>query len=245
MRCPTRPSLALLLALLFASRASAVILYSSPDRNTSEPGSLDNRGGWGASPSGPDDPRRLLGSGWQLQGDFRGFLATPIAPNYFITAKHIGGEQDATNFFVWNGVTYTSTTATGMFDSPNSDLRIWKINQTFPTWAPLYSAESDGSEIGKSLVVFGRGTPRGAEVRTSDGALKGWLWGPDDRVKAWGENVVSGFDDYNTGDQKLLTFDFDASGGPNESILSVGDSGGGVFIQSGGVWKLAGINFGV
>src|SRR5262245_53333675 len=172
---PIRPLAALLLGLLLASRASAVLLYSSPDRNTSEPGSLDNRGSWGSSPSGPSDPRRLLGSGWQLEGDFRGFLGTPIAPNYFITAKHIGGEQDGTNFFVWNGVTYTSTTATGMLDSPNSDLRIWKINETFPTWAPLYSSASDGSEIGKSLVVFGRGTPRGAEVRTSDGALKGWL----------------------------------------------------------------------
>lgn len=39
--------------------------------------------------------------------------------------------------------------------------------------------------------------------------------------------------------------DFDAVSGIEESYLSVGDSGGGLFILDGGVWKLAGINYAV
>jgi hypothetical protein len=47
------------------------------------------------------------------------------------------------------------------FDSPTSDLRIWKISGEFPNYAPLYT---NTDEVGKSLVVFGRGTQAGAEV---------------------------------------------------------------------------------
>jgi hypothetical protein len=109
----------------------------------------------------------------------------------------------------------------------------------------MYDAAVDGSEVGKSLVVIGRGRQRGAPVFNTGGALRGWQWGTDDGVQSWGENVVSGITDYaQAGDQKALYFDFDAGAGPNEAALSGGDSGGGVYILSGGIWKLAGINLG-
>jgi hypothetical protein len=41
----------------------------------------------------------------------------------------------------------------------------------------------------------------------------------------------------------LLRCTFDAGGGSNECALSDGDSGGGLFVEDGGVWKLAGINY--
>src|SRR5262245_42595106 len=228
----------LLISLLVSSNASAVVLYSTSERNTDIPGSLTNRE-TSTGTEGGEDQRRLLNSGWQFQGDFRGFLGTPIAPRYFITAKHIGGEFDATNTFVYNGTTYTINTADNVFDGPNgSDLRIWRINETFPTFAPMYTTPD---ELGKPLVVFGRGTQRGAAVRQA-GVLKGWQWGMDDRVRSWGENNVSGFLDINAGDERQFYFEFDAGAGRNESTLTVGDSGGAVFIQSDGVWKLAGIN---
>ena len=43
----------------------------------------------------------------------------------------------------------------------------------------------------------------------------------------------------------MLQATFDANGLADEAHLSVGDSSGGVFIQDGGIWKLAGINYGV
>ena len=70
----------------------------------------------------------------QLRGDWRAaagstkaslvlFLGTPIASNYFITAKHIGGSVVQT--FILNGTTYTTT---AVFPDPSSDLQIWQRN---------------------------------------------------------------------------------------------------------------------
>jgi len=56
-----------------ATQTRAVVLYRTPTRNTSAPSSM------------------LYNSGWQWEGKWGGFLGTPIAPNYFITAGHVGG----------------------------------------------------------------------------------------------------------------------------------------------------------
>ena len=34
--------------------------------------------------------KRYLNSGWQYEGDLGPFSGTPIAPQYYITAQHIG-----------------------------------------------------------------------------------------------------------------------------------------------------------
>jgi hypothetical protein len=240
---------AALLSLMLSGSASAVILYSTDVRNTEPPGSLSNRD-TNLGPQGSDDPRRLLNSGWQYEGQFQGFLGTPIGSQYFVTARHIQGDVGST--IDYNGVTYTTTAYWDHHADPNdpnsqllSDLRIWKISGTFTTWAPLYNASVDGTEVGKSILITGRGTQRGAPV-TLNGTLKGWQWGTQDGVQSWGENVVTGTTDYTlSSDNKLMYFDFDADGGPNEAALTLGDSGGGIFINAGGTWKLAGINFAV
>ena len=237
-------------ALLHVCETQAVILYRSPTRNTTAPtGTLAN-------------------SGWQYQGQFGAFLGTPIAPQYFITAQHIGGAPSIT----YQGTTYNidgSFNGVGYVNGPGSDLRIWKIQGTFPSAAPLWDPAVDGGEIGQMLVVFGRGTARGASVygrfagpprdgsdpkpipgpggnvKPRDMELKGWQWGAFDSVQAWGTNNVDGL--FNGGPfGPLLGFDFDRVGLFDESALSAGDSGGGVFLRSpGGAWKLAGINFAV
>jgi len=178
----------------------------------------------------------LADSGWQLQGLWGGFLGTPIAPRYFITAGHVGGRSG--DPFVFQNVVYT---AQSFFDDPDSDLRIWRICETFPIFATLYT---NRDEVNKSLVVFGRGTVRGDEVR-ANGVLKGWRWGPADGVQRWGENRVSSVVQGRMGIGGLLKASFNADAGANEAHLSVGDSGGAVFIKEGAVWKLAGINYSV
>jgi hypothetical protein len=229
-----RCCLALTVLLASAGAASAVILHSTgdPARNTTPPtGALTN-------------------SGWQYQGQWGAYLGTPISPKHFLAAGHVGGAVG--DPFIFRGVTYITT---AMADDPNSDLRIWRICGEFPDFAPVY----DGlSELGQTLVVFGRGTQRGGPVVVSDlfgPTTKGWFWGPADGVQRWGANVVSaiingdnivpltGTLGGSVGD--MLQATFDANGLAEEAHLSVGDSSGGVFIQDGGVWKLAGINYGV
>lgn len=131
---------ALLACLSAPWPASGVILWSTgdPTYNTTEPGGA------------------LAGSGWQYEGGWGSFLGTPIAPSYFITARHVGGAVGDT--FTYRGVNYTTVAC---YDDPGSDLRIWKVNGLFPTFAPLYTAND---ELGKSLVVFGRGTQRGDPI---------------------------------------------------------------------------------
>ena len=181
----------------------------------------------------------LTNSGWQFEGLWGAFLGTPIAPKYFITAAHVGGAVG--DIFHFSGADYPTT---GMFRDPSSDLIIWSVCGTFSNYAALYP---NGDEAGKAITVFGRGTQRGEEVtiaENSTNSLKGWQWGVADQRERWGTNVVSEIVSDNTlGD--FLKCSFDADGGTEEAHLSVGDSGGGVFICDGGTWKLGGLNYAV
>lgn len=175
-------------------------------------------------------------------GLFGSYTGTPIAPNYFLTSKHIGVAASLS----LGGDSYSVAAGglnTAYWDDAASDMRIVKISGTFPTGliTPLFTT---GSEVGKTLTVFGRGTQRGAEVNlagASVGDLRGWFWGASDGKLRWGENVVSGFDNFGSNSDGLLFARFDRNGLANEAHLSVGDSGGPVFIEG----KLAGINYAV
>src|SRR5207253_894842 len=76
--------------------------------------------------------------------------------------------------------------------------------------------------------------------------LRGWYWGSDDGVQRWGENTVADIVNFSSGPDDAIYATFDQKDGlpdlPDESHISRGDSGGGVFIQDGAVWKLAGLN---
>ncbi len=204
-----------------APNASAVVLYSTATRNTTAP-SVEN----GLA-------------GWNLQATFGSFLVTPIDSVHFIAAKHISSSSTVT----LGEDTYNVDTTYRKPD-PDSDLCIYRISSgKFSSYAPLYNAIVDGSEIGKTLTVFGRGRKRGSQV-VVNGELRGWKWGALDGVVSWGQNVVTGFEDYSTtSTESLLYFDFDKNGITNEAGLSEGDSSGAVFINCNGTWKLAGINF--
>ena len=215
-------SLAILLTLVTAlaagRTADAVILSRTATRNT-------------AAPTGA-----LANSGWQFQGKWGSFPGTPISPNHFITAGHVGGWVGQS--FNFGGVNY-KTTAT--YDDPRSDLRIWRVGGAFPRWAPLYTNQW---ETGKRAALFGRGTQRGAGV-TVNGQVKGWKPGYADYVPSWGENQIHSAFNAGPGLGSLLRYRFDRNGLANEGTLSGGDSGGGLFINESGVWKLAGVHYGI
>jgi hypothetical protein len=212
-------SLALAFGLALAAglpAGRAVIFYSTsdPSYNTTAPtGSLAN-------------------SGWQWVGTWEGFTGTPIAPNYFLAARHIGGAVG--DPFVFDGVTYT---AAAFFDDSASDLRIVQVNGSFPTWAPLYLGSS---EVGSGLVVYGYGLSRGAAVYSGT-RLAGWQWGSNNGVLRWGQNTIVATINGGSYWGQLLYAVFTAGGGANGCDLAQGDSSGPVFINDGTGWKLAGI----
>lgn len=219
---------------LVAVRVEAVIVTGSLGNNT----------------SAPTDP--ALAVRWGQVGLFRptwgpdGFLGTPIAPTLFITAKHIQGSVGDT--FTLSGTTYTTIKR---FADTSSDLAIWQVSGTFPQdkIVPLYKSPS--IPVNAPLYVFGVGAARGATVTGSafggGTELKGWRWGaynPTNPVQSWGTNTLEGL--YGLGSAGLqLGFTFSAGVSDDEGTLAYGDSGGPVFIQQSGVWRLAGINYSV
>ena len=212
--------------VLLPFSAAGVVFFSTgdPDFNTSAP------------------EGELAGSGWQLQGFWGQFLGTPISSNQFITAKHVGGTTN--DLFFLNGHAHSVTAA---FQHPVADLTVWQISGMFTDWAELYAASD---EVGKPLVVFGRGRQRGEELQVA-GKLRGWLWGIGDGRLRWGENEVMAVTDQRgntviaSNRVECLRAIFRTNAGPNEAHLSTGDSGGAVFMRDGEVWKLAGISFSV
>lgn len=181
----------------------------------------------------------VAGSGWQYEGAWGGVLGTPIAPHFFVTAAHVGR---AGSNFLFQGSSYTIVQS---FTLPKSDLLIWQVKETFPSFASLYWKQD---EVGKHLLVFGRGTQRGDPL-TFNGTARGWSWGAGDGVQRWGENDVNSIVVSDGHDLLYATFDqhLQADDHPNESHLSANDSGGGIFLKDDAdtVWKLAAINFAV
>jgi hypothetical protein len=224
MRMMSRWVVMMTAVLSMAGTLRAVVLVRSAQRNTS-------------APTG-----KLANSGWQWQGKWGDFLGTAISRRYFVTAEHVGGSVG--DPFVLNGVSYT-TVAT--YDDPMSDLQVWRINGSFPSWAGLYKKDKEAE---RSVVIHGRGTARGTEVVVNN-QLKGWQWGPDDHVQSWGRNMLIGASgakaDPEAGGGNVpksrIYWKFDRTGPlAEEGTVTAGDSGGGVFIKDAGVWRLAGVN---
>jgi hypothetical protein len=191
-------------------------------------------GGDGAGRNTSAPTGDLAGSGWQYEGQFGAFLGTAIAPHYFITASHVGGSVGEP--FTYNGQSYATT---ALFDDPASDLRIWKVDGTLGTYAPLDT--TGGPAAGQQIVVNGRGTQRGDAIVTSTGQTAGWRWGAADGAQSWGASTVAGTTDRGPGIGTLLRATFDGT----NATVSAGDSGGGVFLNDHGAWRLAGVNYAV
>jgi hypothetical protein len=213
--------------MALAMRASALILFGTddPQRNTT-------------APTGD-----LAGSGWQWQND-SGQCSTAIGPRHAVTARHLGLAAGGEVRF--GGLSYF---ATAVADAPQSDLRLIDFAGRLPAAAPVHTGTN---EMGRTLVLHGRGTLRGPGVfadAPGGPGLRGWRWGAADGRLRWGTNTVwmaytpkpeDGF----TGEVLLAKFSKD--GGDDQASFSGGDSGGGVFLKDDDDrWKLAGVIFAV
>ena len=213
--------LALMAAMWNSTPAQAIIVFS-------EQGPLQQS-------TNPGD-----GSGWDLHGFLGQTTLIPISPHYGINAAHFGtfGPGDTVSFDQGpNDGSYTIASEAFLDSEAGTDLRLFRIEESFEAWAPLFTGDS---EVGMDLTVFGRGRRAGEEVFVN-GHLKGWKWGSfaSGRPLSWGRNTVADLTESDT----LLSFSFNAESG--QGIGAEGDSGGGVFVSDQDQWKLAGINLAV
>ena len=223
--------LAVVLLWACTQSSEAIIFYSTGDvnHNTTAPtGSFED-------------------SGWQYEVKYGSFLGTIIGSQYVITAQHFG-TQGATlvHSGIFNGgsdVVYNIDAAfnggAGYQDIAGTDLRIIKVQELFPYYAPIFTGTL---QSGLTLVTHGMGGPRGDEILVG-GDLQGWEHGPADGTPRWGSNTIQSVYPSAIGD--LIKASFSADGTTEEATLSVGDSGGGVFVNDNGIWKLAGVNYSV
>jgi hypothetical protein len=128
---------------------------------------------------------------------------------------------------------------------------------SFSTFTPVYTGDS---ESGSVIVDLGRGYTRGIVVNdaNNDGqGNQGWAWAAPaaDGAFNWGDNTVSAIAEGPAGTTyggDFLQYDFknnptytaNGTTDSNECALTIGDSGGGVFIDANGTWQLAGVNYG-
>jgi hypothetical protein len=174
--------------------------------------------------------------GWAETGSWQVGGGVAVAPSYFLTAQHLGGT--AGQPFVLNGRTFSAASFT---DITGSDLRLVKITGTFPAYAPLYRGAA-GSEAGQAISMIGFGRYAHGSALVTNGTQSGWNWGAA-AGKNFAMNTAAGA--VTVAGSQLIDYSFDPISGRSEGIYAAGDSGGGTFINTGGAWRLAGINFAV
>ena len=172
--------------------------------------------------------------------NIKGLAGVYLQNGWVLTAYHVGsGEIEL------NGVTYDFVP--GSFQrvpsslGDNPDLALIKL--VGDPGLPAMSLATQTPPTSAELTLIGNGRSRGAALSWS--GLGGWNYAYP-FVKRWGTNRISN-PSVTLSDTESFTMVFDDPGDPtyttHESIATVGDSGGGVFHETGSGWVLAGTMF--
>lgn len=165
---------------------------------------------------------------WDRCGVMGGFVMAAVSRRHFITAGHVGGSPGDTITLLVDGSTRTITARSA---HPTLDVAVLTVSSNLEDWFPLSAATLSTSQ---AVRIIGGGVTRGAEVDPS----LGWLWGSDGRPR-WGSNILSSVA------AQTLTTSFTTGTGTDEMQATTGDSGGPMLALESGVWRLAGVVYGV
>lgn len=216
-------------AALVTQAAHALIVFDSSTSldnsfNTSAP---SDGAPWNyVAATGPNDASAVyLGNGW------------------FITAAHV--TLTLSTPILLDGTTYFADPSTPFQGVGNADLKLFKVVGD-PGLPSLSLAQPTDNDLGQSVVRIACGQGKGSVLTGTNGDDVGFTWAGGAYVKRWG--IAQTLPDEYTfaGDNNIyIVSPFDASLGPDASAASMGDSGGGVFEQFDGGWKLVGVTVGV
>lgn len=166
-----------------------------------------------------------------------GGSAVAIAPNYILTANHVGHQP--TDYLIINGVEYH---AVEFYNVPSSlglgspDIQVIKVDGILPVYNTIYTGEL---KRGTPVMLFGYGMTGtiingvANEVYVDMNDHTAPINSPVG-IARWGTNLLSS--------DATSSFRINLSDTMTEfeSIPGGGDSGGGMFVKVGEQWQLAG-----
>jgi len=227
---------------LWVALPAGAVVIDRPDgsANTSAPG---------------NDP------GFAHVANVQGLSGVYLGNGWILTAAHV-----ATGPAEIGGLLYPAVDGTRVQLQPEGaatlppDLALWRLAKPWPE-LPALAIRKAPLAGGEAVVMIGNGADRTGTTTWIPPTpppipIPGYTWGGSHHVR-WGTNAVDGFPEdlfpdpfvyvplTNTQTHAFYSrFDCTctASGG-DEAMVANGDSGGAVFIETGGEWRLAGILF--
>jgi len=174
-----------------------------------------------------------------------------LGDSWVLVANHqweLDGGATATVKF--GGVTYNIIEGSDVritnADDSGADLRKFRIDGS-PSVAGITTDDIIAAtpSIDAEVYMIGLGRDREDTETFFDGLGYGYYW-TSYRYKRWGTNDVTstGIDSGTYGTTSYFATTWDRAGGDSECQATSGDSGGTVFVNDGGTWKLAGVTFG-
>jgi len=164
--------------------------------------------------------------------------AVYIGNGYVLTASHTYGPTSV----ILDGVAYSVDPTFPAIAFTPIDVRLYKILNP-PTLPLIPFPDASEADLNLACTMIGWGKGKGAIVSSN-----GWQWGDDTtKAKRWGTNKTVS----TTAPLAYLTYSYNAAyttfdatnaaSGQTEGTATASDSGGALFQQFTGVWKLSGI----
>jgi len=234
---PTRIALAGIVTLTVVS---SKVLAIAPGRT----GDFPSSGAWSGT-TAAGKPWNLANSyvyQWNTYWNGTWYIgsAVAVAPNYLLTAGHVGATAGQ-SYAMIGGTKYTAVSTLTPPNDPGQsvppDLCLVKVDKTLPGYSPLYTGPFSW---GQDLFVVGyglTGTYIAGQYYTLTAGTDGTpRWGSNKIYYTPFEETVGSFSSMIFG---MSDYDTDTD---YEAFFGNGDSGGGTFVKVGNQWELAGIN---